>query len=84
MKPFALILLTAMAFGLATEAAQACPSCVSNLPSGEAQVDTGIDASERQPTQLAQGFAWSVIFMMAMPFVLAGTFGGVWYLRQRQ
>ncbi len=51
----------------------ACPTCKDGLsendPAGQAQ---------------AAGFFYSILFMMAMPFVLIGTFGGAAYFSIRR
>jgi hypothetical protein len=48
---------------LGTRIAAACPLCADNLSN---------DAYGRNPTQLGRGFFWSIIFMMALPFVTVG------------
>jgi heme/copper-type cytochrome/quinol oxidase subunit 2 len=40
--------------------AAACPLCAENLSN---------DVYQKNPTQLGRGFFWSIIFMMALPFV---------------
>ena len=51
----------------------ACPTCKDGLaendPAGQAQ---------------AAGYFYSILFMMAMPFVLFGTFGGAAYVSIRR
>ncbi len=47
--------------------AEACPSCQQAL---------GSDASQGD---LARGIYYSVLFMMAMPFAIVGTFGAMAY-----
>ncbi len=51
----------------------ACPTCKDGL-------------AENDPVAQAQarGFFYSILFMMAMPFVLIGTFGGAAYLSIRR
>jgi hypothetical protein len=39
----------------------------------------GVDAEVAAGGSLAEGFYYSILFMMAMPFVLVGGFGGVLY-----
>jgi len=51
----------------------ACPTC----KDGIAQSDP---ASQAQ----AAGFFYSILFMMAMPFLIIGTFGGAAYLSIRR
>jgi len=48
---------------LGTRIAAACPLCADNLSN---------DAYGKNPTQLGRGFFWSIIFMMALPFVTVG------------
>ena len=48
---------------LGTRLAAACPLCADNLAN---------DAYGRNPTALGRGFFWSIIFMMALPFVTVG------------
>jgi len=43
--------------------ASACPLCADNLAN---------DAYGKNPTQLGRGFFWSIIFMMALPFLTVG------------
>ncbi len=47
--------------------ASACPSCKAALNGDGSQAD------------LARGIYYSVLFMMAMPFAIVGTFGGLAY-----
>ncbi|HWC64581.1 MAG TPA: hypothetical protein VG777_00760 [Thermoanaerobaculia bacterium] len=42
--------------------AAACPLCADNLSN---------DVYGKSPTQLGRGFFWSIIFMMAFPFLTA-------------
>lgn len=59
-------LCVAVVLGSATTA-DACPSCEQALESGSGQGD------------LARGIYYSVLFMMAMPFAIIGTFSGLAY-----
>lgn len=47
--------------------ASACPSCQAALGNDSSQGD------------LARGIYYSILFMMAMPFAIVGTFGGLAY-----
>lgn len=47
--------------------ASACPSCQTALGNDSSQGD------------LARGIYYSILFMMAMPFAIVGTFGGLAY-----
>ena len=54
--------------------AQACPACKQALASTE-------HARSGDPIQ---GFMWSILFMMSMPFLLLGGFGTyLWYIVRR-
>lgn len=53
--------------------AMACPTCKDGLAENDA-------ASQAQ----ARGFFYSILFMMAMPFVIIGTFGGAAYYSIRR
>lgn len=54
--------------------AQACPACKQALASTE-------NAAAGNPIQ---GFMWSILFMMSMPFLLLGGFGTyLWYIVRR-
>jgi uncharacterized paraquat-inducible protein A len=53
--------------------AAACPGCKDALA-----------ANDNQGGQLVAGYFWSILFMMSMPFVLVGTFGGSMYLAVRR
>jgi hypothetical protein len=53
----------------------ACPLCAENMSK---------DVYGRQPTQLGQGFFWSIIFMMALPFLTVATVGTKIYLAKRR
>jgi len=46
-----------------TRVAEACPLCADNLSN---------DAYGKNPTSLGRGFFWSIIFMMALPFLTVG------------
>ena len=48
---------------LGTRLAAACPLCADNLAT---------DVYGKNPTALGRGFFWSIIFMMALPFVTVG------------
>lgn len=54
--------------------AEACPACKQALASTE-------NAAAGNPIQ---GFMWSILFMMSMPFLLLGGFGTyLWYIVRR-
>ncbi len=70
MVAFALICMTITL--LATDAV-ACPTCKDGLADGD-------PLSQARAT----GYFYSILFMMSMPFVVIGTFGGVAYLSIRR
>jgi hypothetical protein len=51
----------------------ACPNC-----------KEGMSGSDPVSVARATGYFYSILFMMAMPFVLVGTFGGAAYLSIRR
>jgi hypothetical protein len=57
------LLLLSISIAATTRIVEACPLCADNLAS---------DAYGKSPTQLGRGFFWSIIFMMALPFVTVG------------
>jgi hypothetical protein len=63
------VLAAALALSVLAAEARACPNCRENLPNGKQA-----DGSASGPT-VAQGYAWSIYLMIAVPFVLAGTMG---------
>lgn len=62
-------LLAAVLVLLGDAAASACPSCKEALAS-----------HDRSGDRLVQGFFYSIMFMLAMPFVTLGGLGGYFYL----
>jgi hypothetical protein len=66
LPPLLAALCLAVVLGSAS-LAQACPSCQQALGSDAAQGD------------LARGMYYSILFMMAMPFAIVGTFAGFAY-----
>jgi p-aminobenzoyl-glutamate transporter AbgT len=53
--------------------ASACPTCTD-----------GLAQNDPQGQSIAAGFYYSILFMMAMPFAILGTFGGMAYLSIRR
>ena len=51
----------------------ACPTCADGI--------AGADATSKA---MAQGYFYSILFMMSMPFLLVGTFGGAAYFSIRR
>jgi hypothetical protein len=71
----ALLVVAIAAVGLLLAApgpAEACPSCKAAL------------ASQEGGGNLVQGFFWSIVFMMSMPFLLLGSFSGYLYFLVRR
>ncbi len=58
---------------LIASVAAACPNC-----------KEAIGQNDQQGQALAAGFYYSILFMMAMPFAILGTFGGMAYLSIRR
>jgi hypothetical protein len=67
--PIAVALLAVLAV---VSPAIACPSCKQALASQEGGGD------------LVQGFFWSILFMLSMPFTILGVFSGCMYLAVRR
>jgi hypothetical protein len=67
-----LLAVVAVVFALAA-AAEACPTC-----------KDAIAASDPAHQNMARGYFYSILFMMAMPFVLIGSFGGYMWLEVRR
>ena len=53
--------------------ATACPTC-----------KDGLDEDKPASQAMARGYFYSILFMMAMPFVIIGTFGSAAYLSIRR
>tara|TARA_Y100001934_G_scaffold281576_1_gene391754 strand:- start:1175 stop:1522 length:348 start_codon:yes stop_codon:yes gene_type:complete len=51
----------------------ACPGCKDAL-----------SENDPQHARMVRGYFWSILFMMAMPFTIAGTFGTFFYLEVRR
>jgi len=67
-----MLLVTALLAMLASTAT-ACPTCKDGLAENDAAGRT-----------MAAGYFYSILFMMSMPFVIIGTFGGAAYLSIRR
>jgi hypothetical protein len=69
-----LLLLAAAATVLPLAEALGCPNC-----------KDAVDTSDPDGLNLARGYFYSILLMLAMPFTLAGTFGCyVWREMRRQ
>ena len=68
---FVLILLLVVLVG--AQVVDACPGCKDAL-----------SENDPQHARMVRGYFWSILFMMAMPFTIAGTFGTFFYLEVRR
>lgn len=70
----ALLLLALCLVPVTARDASACPTC-----------KDGVAESDPEGTNVARGYFYSILIMLAMPFTLAGTFGAyVWREMRRQ
>lgn len=70
---FPLLLTLVVAFVVAADAC-GCPNC-----------KDGVNTSDPAGLNVARGYFYSILFMLAMPFTLAGSFGAyVWREMRRQ
>lgn len=53
--------------------AEACPNC-----------KDGLSENSTEQAQLVQGYFWSILFMMSMPFLILGTFSSCMYVSVRR
>ena len=58
---------------LIASVAAACPTC-----------KDGLSQNDPRGESMAAGYYYSILFMMAMPFTILGTFGGLAYLSIRR
>ncbi|MDE0938329.1 MAG: hypothetical protein OSA43_00080 [Pirellulales bacterium] len=68
-----LLLIVLLVVMIGTQCADACPGCKNAL-----------SENDPQHAQMVRGYFWSILFMMAMPFAIAGTFGTFFYLEIRR
>jgi len=68
-----LVFVIVAVVGMYAVEALACPTCKDGIAGGDA-------VSQARAT----GYFYSILFMMAMPFVIIGTFGGAAYLSIRR
>ena len=65
MKRFMLVCLLVLIVGIAVDnAALGCPTC-----------KDGLQAADSEGANIARGYFYSILLMIAMPFTLAGSFG---------
>ena len=67
-----LFVAAAMALLLVAQPALACPTCKDSLSQGP------------NAGNLVQGYFWSIVFMMSMPFVILGGLGSYFYWEVRK
>jgi len=73
MVRWALIALAVALMLFIASVAAACPTC-----------KEGLAQNDPQGQSLAAGYYYSILFMMAMPFTILGTFGSLAYLSIRR
>jgi predicted cation transporter len=66
-------LLMVLAVGIGAGDALACPTC-----------KDGMSGNDPISVARASGYFYSILFMMSMPFVIVGTFGGAAYFSIRR
>ena len=66
-------LLMLLVLLVAVQVVDACPGCKDAL-----------SENDPQHARMVRGYFWSILFMMAMPFTIAGTFGTFFYLEVRR
>ena len=66
-------LLVLLLLLVGVQVVDACPGCKDAL-----------SENDPQHARMVQGYFWSILFMMAMPFTIAGTFGTFFYLEVRR
>lgn len=64
------LLLAVVATFAFAASAHACPGCK--------------EATSEQSRQLARGYSYSILFMMPIPFIILGSFGGYVYYTVRK
>jgi hypothetical protein len=72
-KLITVALMAVLALGILASDALACPTC-----------KEGMSGNDPISVARASGYFYSILFMMSMPFVLVGTFGGAAYLSIRK
>ncbi len=58
--------------------AEGCPKCRESLPNGQQQ------AGQVSEPNVAQGYAWSIYLMIAIPFLMVATLGGTAFVLIRK
>ena len=66
-------LLVFLVLLIGVQVVDACPGCKDAL-----------SENDPQHARMVRGYFWSILFMMAMPFTIAGTFGTFFYLEVRR
>ena len=73
---WSVLALSVIGLLLVADFADACPTC-----------KDGISENSTEQSQIVQGYFWSILFMMGMPFVILGTLSSCLYvtvLRERK
>jgi heme/copper-type cytochrome/quinol oxidase subunit 2 len=73
LEPVFRLLLVLILIGFCCQLAEGCPGCKNALAE-----------NDPQHARMVSGYFWSILFMMGMPFALAGTFGTFCYLEIRR
>ena len=68
-KSFTAVLLTLLIVVTFAAVAEACPGCKQALASAEGE-----------QANMVNGYFWSILFMLSMPFTIFGIFAGSMYL----
>ena len=67
LKAFQFLLIVALMILLAETSLEACPTCRETLSEND--------------SHLVSGYFWSIVFMMAMPFILLGSLSAYFYFQ---
>lgn len=73
MKSLRRILILLLLICVLPQAAQACPGCKQALATADGE-----------QANMVNGYFWSILFMLSMPFTLLGAFCGSMYLAVRK
>lgn len=73
LEPVFRLLLVLILIACCCQFAEGCPGCKDALAE-----------NDPQHARMVRGYFWSILFMMGMPFALAGTFGTFCYLEIRR
>lgn len=81
-----LLLLAVMVSWLRVEPARGCPACKLAVPNGQSaqEASAADEATGSLAATAGRGYNYSILFMMAAPFALAGSLGGMLWFAIRQ